>query len=348
MLLLLQVLLLLLTTTTTTTNTNTNTTTTSTTTTTTGVSTTDTCFILKEVMNKYSKCKKSGIITFVDISKAFDQVDHFMLGNKLLERNIPVDIIFILMHYFRNQQAKVVWKNASSDYLVIENSVRQGGILSPFLFKFYIDNIIHDISLMEEGCTLGITRVNILAYADDIVLITESVCEMSSLYARLCTSIRDHKLSINLSKCLIFEANSSIVNSNVLNLGGDDLEAVSVYKYLGHMIEGNLSDTRDVEFRLNKFYANINSILRNFKHADVNTLLFLFSAYCKPVYGLSLWNNRATYSRCIFKTFEVAYSNAFKFFLGVPLYASNHITADICSQLLLRHQIATLQCNYYQ
>ena len=113
------------------------------------------------------------------------------------------------------------------------------------------------------------------------------------------------------------------------------------------MIAGDLSDMDDVEFRLNKFYGSFNSVLRNFKHVDVNTFLFLFNSYCKPVYGLILWNNKATFSRCKFKAFEVAYSKSFKRIIGVPSYASNHITADLCSQLLLRHHIALLQANYY-
>ena len=74
---------------------------------------------------------------------------HFILGEKLLRKDIPVDIVLILMHYLRNQQVKVNWKDASSGYSWIETGVRQGGILSPFLFKFYIDEIIENISLVS-------------------------------------------------------------------------------------------------------------------------------------------------------------------------------------------------------
>lgn len=79
-----------------------------------------------------------------------------------------------------------------------------------------------------------------------------------------------------------------------------------------------------------------------------NTQLYLLSACCKFIYGLSLWNNRATYSRRVFKFFEVAYRIVFKKMVCVSLHASNHITADICGQLLLQHQIATLPSNYCQ
>lgn len=80
------------------------------------------------------KSKKSGIATFVDLSKAFDNEDPFLLVNNLLEHEIPINIIFMVKHYLRNQSAKVVWKDTSSVYLFIETGVRQGGILSTFLF----------------------------------------------------------------------------------------------------------------------------------------------------------------------------------------------------------------------
>ena len=126
-----------------------------------GVSTTDTCFILKEIMRKYTNSKKRALATFVDLSKAFDMVDHFILGTKLLELSVPVDIILILMHYLRNQKANVKWQDSYSNYVYIATGVRQGGIISPFLFKLYMDAILRDVARIEAGCKYGDMRWNI-------------------------------------------------------------------------------------------------------------------------------------------------------------------------------------------
>ena len=150
-----------------------------------GVSTTDTCFLLKEVVYEYSKSKKTAIIRFIDLSKAFDKVDHFELGKMLMNEDIPIDIVFILVHYFRNQSAKIVWKDESSKYRQIEWGVRQGGILSPFLLKFHINSLINNIFYMDEGCCIDISKINILAYADDIALVANSVKQMSLSYDRI-------------------------------------------------------------------------------------------------------------------------------------------------------------------
>lgn len=97
-----------------------------------------------------------------------------------------------------------------------------------------------------------------------------------------------------------------------IELDGDVLQVVKSYKYLGHMINFNFKDNDDVHFRLNNFYASFNTVFRNFKSLDKQSLLFLFNAYCLPDYGLNLWNNDRTFNSQIFKTFEIAFNKALK------------------------------------
>ena len=44
--------------------------------------------------------------------------------------------------------------------------------LSAYLFSFYIDEVLEKISSVGTGCFLGINKINILAYADDLVLLS--------------------------------------------------------------------------------------------------------------------------------------------------------------------------------
>ena len=203
---------------------------------------------------------------------------------------------------------------------------------------------------MKEGCMLGITRFNILAYADDLVLITSSKCDMDSLYSRLRDMISDHKLQMNKNKtkCFIFRRSASANDPSSMIVGGDTLEVVKCYKHLGHFIENTLQDCTDIGFRLNKFYSSTNSVFRNFTSVNLETLIYLFNSYCMPIYGLCLWNHKDTFGRSIFKTFNVAYNNALKRIVGAPRYASSHVTAEICSEPLFKHHIALLQGKYYK
>ena len=72
-----------------------------------GCSTTDACLILKETVSTYIQEKCKAFAAFINLSKAFDKVNHFTFGQQLLDRNIPLAIVLLLMHYLRIQTARV-------------------------------------------------------------------------------------------------------------------------------------------------------------------------------------------------------------------------------------------------
>ena len=47
------------------------------------------------------------------------------------------------------------WGNEFSDWFVVKNVVRQGGILSPLLFNLYVDVISKELNKTHIGCTIG-------------------------------------------------------------------------------------------------------------------------------------------------------------------------------------------------
>ena len=251
------------------------------------------------------------------------------------------------MQYLRNQSARVCWNNESGEVKFIDKGVRQGGILSPFLFKLYIDNMISHISSQEVGCRLGFLRMNIIAYADDLVILADSAKNLSYLYQTLKLKVSDLGLLLNENKsvCMVFKSNKC-VNVREIDLGGDILQVMEDHKYLGYHISNTLSDVNDVKIRLNSFYSKFNSVIRNFSNVSVETLNFLFNSFCLPDYGLSLWNMKELKSKQIFKSFNIGYSNALKKMIGVPKYSSSHDAAEMCNQFLLKHHVALLQARF--
>ena len=53
----------------------------------------------------------------------------------------------------------------------VSNGVRQGGILSPYLFCVYMDDLSNKLNDIKVGCTIGATLINHLMYADDLVCV---------------------------------------------------------------------------------------------------------------------------------------------------------------------------------
>ena len=61
----------------------------------------------------------------------------------------------------------------------MRNGLRQGNLLSPFLFSVYIADLIDTVVQSKIGCNISGLFVNILAYADDIIIFAPS---WSALY----------------------------------------------------------------------------------------------------------------------------------------------------------------------
>ena len=68
------------------------------------------------------------------MSKAFDKVNHYALYLKLVKRKIPNGSLDLLVSWFSECYSCVKWDAVLSDMFRVEFGVRQGSVLSPFLF----------------------------------------------------------------------------------------------------------------------------------------------------------------------------------------------------------------------
>ena len=60
--------------------------------------------------------------------------------------------IRLLWFWYRNQCLYVKWNNILSECINVSNGVRQGGIMSPLLFKIYMDNLSSTLNGLNIGC----------------------------------------------------------------------------------------------------------------------------------------------------------------------------------------------------
>ena len=79
-------------------------------------------------------------LCFTDASKAFDRINHGKLFLKLSESGVPGFLIRILV-YYSHHTMRVSWGNVTSVPFHVTNGVHQGGILSPFLFNMYMNDL---------------------------------------------------------------------------------------------------------------------------------------------------------------------------------------------------------------
>jgi len=64
---------------------------------------------------------------------------------------------------------------------IVKSGIRQGGILCPIFFNIYMDVLLNTLKSSEYGCHLGKTFVGCIAYADDLILLSASVCDLQKM-----------------------------------------------------------------------------------------------------------------------------------------------------------------------
>ena len=75
----------------------------------------------------------------LDLSKAFDKVNHHALYIALMKRHLPLEILELLENWLSSNFSCVKWHGIFSRFFRVSFGVRQGPVLSPSLFSIYID-----------------------------------------------------------------------------------------------------------------------------------------------------------------------------------------------------------------
>ena len=265
---------------------------------------------------------------FVDLSKAFDTIDHDTLLVKLNRYGIRGQAQNLIKSYLsrRTQYTEVL--DEKSDSLTIKYGVPQGSVLGPLLFLLYINDI-------SRASTMG----TFIMFADDTNIFVEGKTE-DEAYAKgneLLKSVQKYmflnKLHINMSKCcyLHFKPKTRMTEltqsqpNNALLIDNFPIKKVSETKFLGVIIDENLSwDSHITALRRKLNYASatlyrIRDSLPVYLRKDLyHTLFESHLSYCISVWGGSalykiarLWISQKHCVRILFGDKE-AFLNKFR------------------------------------
>ena len=235
---------------------------------------------------------------------------------QLSKRNVPMYIIRILICWYTSQTMYARWNNTLSTGFNVSNGVRQGGILSPYIFWIYVDELCKMLNNVHVGCFVGTMLVNHLMYADDLVLLSPSAAGLSILLSIYSTYVIEYNVMYNSTKSNVLVFRSKLLkNVHVpefeINNTAIDRVGLSMYKYLGHCINDELSDDDDMTRQRNKIYAHGNALIRKFYMCTENVKIALFKSYCTTIYTSTLW---CKYRRESLQKLCVAYNNIFRKF----------------------------------
>ena len=86
----------------------------------------------------------------------------------------------------------------------VTNGVKQGGILSPYLFAVHLDELSEQLGSARVGCTVGNMVVNHLMFADGICVFSPSISRLQCLLNICGDYTAEHKITFNCNKKMVF------------------------------------------------------------------------------------------------------------------------------------------------
>ena len=150
--------------------------------------------IIADTLKYYNGQGSSVYICSLDAEKAFDCCNWLTLFTKLSNKNIPNQVLALVIKYL-NGTAVVRYSSHNSRELSLTQRVRQGGILSAFFYNIYNEDLQLHIRNLQIGTFLPNNQhTGIIVYADDLILLSPTLSHLQKLI--------DHCADHGITNCL--------------------------------------------------------------------------------------------------------------------------------------------------
>ena len=230
-------------------------------------------------------------VLFLDVSKAFDTVNHSLLLSKLHLLGLDPSAVLWFKSYLSDRSQVTCIDGSSSSPGFLSSGVPQGSVLGPALFSIFINDLPQ---MLPPDSTL--------LFADDTTIFlsgTDPQALNSSLQSRLDLAnswMEKNGLKLNASKTkcmLIHSPRKKHCPSLNIHLSGQSIEQVRSFKFLGVLINDTLSWDDHINNIVSKVSRKLN-LLRRLSWFLPRSLLILFlKSYVFPIFDYCdvVWNS---------------------------------------------------------
>lgn len=258
--------------------------------------------------------KKYCAALFIDLSKAFDTVDHITLLNKLFDIGLSSQAVGWFKNYLTARTQRVHTAGFYSSSLLVSKGVLQGSTLGPLLFAIYVNDLCQDISNSMYHL-----------YADDTVLyfasrsLTQTIDFLQFAFDVFQSHLNNLKMVLNASKSklMVFSGGKTLSANlqKITTAQGAEIESVTSYKYLGITIDNNLSFKEHIDSLVSKCKVKLGFFFRNKSCFSAKVRDYLISTTFLPIldYGDILFMNAAEKH---LKRLDSVYHCALRFITG--------------------------------
>ena len=217
---------------------------------------------------------------YIDLSKAFDTLDHSILLAKLNYYGVCGLENILFREYPSGRHQYVDYNDTKSETKSVSIGVPQGSILGPLLFIIYINNLP------------SVTPIfHMLMYADDTTLYcnlngVNSEVNINNELSKISEWLLSNKLSLNIKKTkfMVFHTPQRRVNYPVLKLNNVNIERVSQFNFLGVVINSTLKWDKHIAHISLKISRATNVIfrLRRIYPREILLTLYMYNTLILP------------------------------------------------------------------
>ena len=241
-------------------------------------------------------------VNFVDYEKAFDSVHRETAWKLLRHHGVPTKLLNIIENSYCGMTCRVIHDGQLTEQFQIKTGVRQGCLLSPFLFLLAIDWIMRTTTEQRKNgirWTLW-TQLDDLDFADDLALLSHSYHQMQDKINTLIETSSQVGLNIHEGKTKNIRINTT--TTEPITLGDTMLEEVESFTYLGSIISSQGGTDADVKARIGKARTSFLLLKNIWNSREIRemTKIRIFNSNVKSVllYGAETWRiNKITINK---------------------------------------------------